>query len=138
MIKKIVIAYDGSDPSKKALDYAISLVEKYSAQLTVLSIVRIPEVPDDVETEAIIDEATDSCRREFEQMKSAFTEKNIAASFEVRVGHPADQIVSFADEIKADLIVMGHRGRTEVSRWLLGSISKRVMSYAHCSVFLVR
>jgi nucleotide-binding universal stress UspA family protein len=138
MIKKIVIAYDGSDPSKKALDYAISFAEKYSAQLTVLSVVRIPEVPDDVETEAIIDEATDSCRREFEQMKSAFAEKNIAALFEVRVGHPADQIVSFADETKADLIVMGHRGRTEVSRWLLGSISKRVMSYAHCSVFLVR
>jgi len=138
MLKKIVIAYDGSDPSKKALDYAFDLADKYSAQLMVLSVVRIPEVPDDVETEAIIDEASDSLQREFDKMKSTFAGKKIEASFEIRVGHPADQIVSFADETKADLIVMGHRGRTDISRWLLGSISKRVMSYAHCSVFLVR
>jgi nucleotide-binding universal stress UspA family protein len=138
VLKKIIIAYDGSDPSKKALDYAFDLAEKYNARLTVLSVVRIPEVPDDVETEAIIDEASDSLQREFDKMKSAFAGKKIEASFEIRVGHPADQIVSFADEIKADLIVMGHRGRTDISRWLLGSISKRVMSYAHCSVFLVR
>jgi len=138
MINKILIAYDGSDPSKKAIDYAISLAEKYCAEVTVLSVVRIPEVPDDVETEAIIDEATDSYRREFESFKTCFATLNLKAAFEVRVGHPADQVVSFADEIKADLIVLGHRGRSKISRWLLGSISRRVLSYAHCSVFLVR
>jgi nucleotide-binding universal stress UspA family protein len=138
MISKIVIAYDGSDPSKKALDYAVSLAEKYSAALTVLSIVRIPEVPDDVETEAIIDNATDSYQRAFEPVKARIAKLNIPVTFEVRVGHPADQIISFAEESKSDLIVLGHRGRSEMSRWLLGSISKRVLSYAHCSVFIAR
>lgn len=138
MIKKIVLAYDGSDPSKKALEYAVSLAEKYSAALAVISIVRIPEVPDDVETEAIIDEASDSYNREFEPLKNRVSKMNLQVTFEVRVGHPADQIVSFAEEVKADLIVLGHRGRSEISRWLLGSISKRVLSYAHCSVLIAR
>jgi nucleotide-binding universal stress UspA family protein len=138
MINNIVIAYDGSDPSKKAFEYALSLAEKYAASLAVLSIVRTPEVPDDVETEAIIDDANESYHREFEPLKARVAKTNIPTAFEVRVGHPADQIVGFANEFKADLIVLGHRGRTEVERWLLGSISKRVLSYAHCSVFIAR
>jgi nucleotide-binding universal stress UspA family protein len=138
MMQKIIIAYDGSAPAKKAFEYAVNLAEKFSAVLTVLSIVRIPEVPDDVETEAIIEGATDSYLREFEPLKSRVAKQNIPINFEVRVGHPADQIVSFADETKADLIVLGHRGKTVISRWLLGSISKRVLSYAHCSVLIAR
>jgi len=56
----------------------------------------------------------------------------------VRVGHPAEQIVHMASEEDVDLIAMGHRGKTIVARWLLGSVSKRVLSYAHCTVAIVR
>lgn len=54
------------------------------------------------------------------------------------VGHPAEQVVQAAADQEADLIVMGHRGKTRIREWLLGSVAKRVMSYAPCSVTIVR
>jgi len=60
------------------------------------------------------------------------------AIFQVKVGHPAEQIVQTAKVEKADAIVMGHRSETLLQKWLLGSVAKRVLSYAHCTVFIVR
>jgi len=54
------------------------------------------------------------------------------------VGHPAGPIVHQAAEREADMIVMGHRGKSRFQRWLLGSVSKRVLSYAPCTVTVVR
>jgi len=58
--------------------------------------------------------------------------------FEVRTGHPAEQIVMMANEEKVDAIVMGHRGQGFVQRWLMGSVAKRVLTYAPCTVVVVR
>ncbi len=138
MMKKLLIAYDGSEQSKKAFDVSLDLALKYASEVIVLSVVRVAEPPEDVETEAAIDSATESYEKQFVDLRQAAAAKGVEARFEVRPGHPADQIVLVAREERADVIVMGHRGRTRVSHWLLGSISKRVLSYAHCSVFIVR
>jgi nucleotide-binding universal stress UspA family protein len=58
--------------------------------------------------------------------------------FEIRVGHPAEQIVHFAEINHIDHIVMGHRGKAFLERWLVGSVSKRVMTNARCTVSVVR
>lgn len=59
--------------------------------------------------------------------------------FKVAVGHPAEQIIRHAeDEYKADLIVMGHRGKNLFERLRLGSVSKQVVHYARCPVTIVR
>lgn len=54
------------------------------------------------------------------------------------VGHPAEQIINYAERHKIDVIVMGHRGKTFFERWRLGSVSQRVLQYAHCPVIVVR
>ncbi len=54
------------------------------------------------------------------------------------VGHPAEQVVGEAQKIGADLIVLGHRGKSLIERWLTGSTTKQVMGYAHCPVLVVR
>jgi nucleotide-binding universal stress UspA family protein len=56
----------------------------------------------------------------------------------VAVGHPAEQILRCAEDFHADLIVMGRRGMTRATRWILGSVSERVMRYAHCPVTVVK
>src|SRR5262249_31325737 len=53
-------------------------------------------------------------------------------------GDPADEILRFADEIGADLIVMGSHGRTGVMRVLMGSVSRKVLDRAKCPVLIVR
>jgi len=59
-------------------------------------------------------------------------------AFETAVGHPAEQIVRYAERNAIDHIVVGHRGHTLFDRWLLGSVARQVIAYAHCAVTVVR
>jgi nucleotide-binding universal stress UspA family protein len=138
MMKKVLIAYDGSEHSKKAFDVGLDLASRYAAEVIVLAVARVAEPPEDVETEAAIESASEFYEKQFVDLRQQATAKGVKAQFEIRPGHAADQIVLVAKQEGVDVIVMGHRGRSRVSRWLLGSISKRVLSYAHCSVFIVR
>ena len=138
MIRKIVVAYDGSNQADKAFDLAVELASKFAAQLVVLAVARPPEPPEAVEMTAVLENATEYYKQHFETLKEKATMGGVLARFEVLVGHPAEQIIHFANEDGADMIVMGHRGKTFVQRWLLGSVSKRVLSYAHCTVAIVR
>lgn len=56
----------------------------------------------------------------------------------VRAGSPASEIVAFAKEWNADLVIMGSHGRTGLARLLLGSVARNVLHHASCSVLVVR
>ena len=137
-IQKIMIGYDGSESSGKAYLYALDLAKKYDAELVVLSVARPPEPPEDIETEALLENAQEHYEKSFAQLKEQATAQGVQPRCEVVVGHPAEQIIYRAEKEDFDLIVMGHRGKTFLQRWLLGSVTKRVTSYAHCAVLIVR
>lgn len=138
MISKLLVAYDGSKQSEKAYQLALDMASKYSAKMIVLSVARPPEPPVAVELEAVLETATEYYEGHFKCMKEQAEALKIEASYRVRVGHPAEQIVHLANEEGVDTIVMGHRGESFMQRWLLGSVAKRVLSYAHCTVVVVR
>jgi nucleotide-binding universal stress UspA family protein len=69
---------------------------------------------------------------------SAASDGAVRTHSEIRIGHPAEQIIAAADRWQADLIVTGHRGQGVFERWLLGSVSRLVIAYAHCAVLVVR
>jgi nucleotide-binding universal stress UspA family protein len=138
MIAKILVAYDGSCQAQKAFDFGVEMAAKYGAGLTVLSIARPPEPPVAVELQAVLENASAYYEAHFARMKTQAEAAGVTAAFEIRVGHPAEQIVHLADERKVDAIVMGHRGESLFQKWLLGSVAKRVLSYAHCTVIVVR
>lgn len=137
-MNKLLVAFDGSKQAQKAFEMALDIATKYSAKLMVLSVARPPEPPVAVEMEAVLESATEHYEEHFKRMKELVQALGIEAKFEVRVGHPAEQIVHVANEERADAIVMGHRGESFLQRWLLGSVAKRVLSYAHCTVIVVR
>ncbi len=138
MISKLLVAYDGSKQSEKAYAVAMDMASKYSAKMIVLSVARPPEPPMAVELEAVLESATEYYEGHFKCMKEQADMLGIDATFLVRAGHPAEQIVHMANEEKADVIVMGHRGESLLQRWMVGSVAKRVLSYAHCTVVVVR
>jgi nucleotide-binding universal stress UspA family protein len=137
-MKHILIAYDGSAPADRAFEFALELARKFGAKLSVLSVVRPPEPPDEVETEAVVESAKEHYEQAFERLRSRFSQSGVDADFAVMVGHPAEQIVHYAESHGIDHIVMGHRGKTFFRRWLLGSVSKQVIHYAHCTTTIVR
>ncbi len=138
MYRKILVGYDGSAPGRKAFDAALDLAAKHGAELHVLTVARPPEIGDDVETEAVIENSRRYHHGLLASLRPAVAAKGVKAQYEVAVGHPAEQIIYHADQNEVDLIVVGDRGRSKFTRLLLGSVSKQVVQYAERAVMVVR
>lgn len=138
MYRTIVVGYDGSTAARKAFDAALELAARDHAELHVVSVGRPSEIADDVETEALIEHTRAYHRRLLAELKASAATKQVKTRYEVAVGHPAEQIIYYADRIGADLIVVGDRGRSNFARLLLGSVSKQVTEHAGRPVLVVR
>jgi nucleotide-binding universal stress UspA family protein len=73
-----------------------------------------------------------------EKLRSFFRQNDVDVSGEILFGSPDSRIVETAEEIGADLIVLGSHGYRRWERLLLGSVSNSVVNHAHCSVLVVR
>ncbi len=139
MIKKILIAYDESSYSKRAFELGLQMAALRNHEaIVVLSVVQLPEPAMIYETSALLEEAGAHYEKDFVELRAAAKAAGVNVETRVAIGNVADQIIQHATEVNADLIVMGHRGKSLIQRWLLGSVSKRVISYAPCSVLVVR
>jgi len=138
MYRKILVGYDGSKAGNKAFDSALELAKNHNAELYVLTISRPPEIGDDVETEAVIENSREYHRKLLVPLQRKTDQAGVKGYFEVAVGHPAEQIISKADQHQVDLIVVGDRGHSKFARLLLGSVSKTVVQYADRPVLVVR
>ncbi len=138
MVKHILVAFDGSEPSYEAFDTAAEMVHHDKAELHVLTVVQVPEIGDDVETTAVIDRSEKYQRVLLRGLNFRAERYGVRPSVELVVGHVARQILQYAEKKQADLIVMGHRGRGALDRWRLGSVTHRIISYADCAVLVVR
>jgi nucleotide-binding universal stress UspA family protein len=136
MIQKVLVAYDGSDAARDAFDFGMDLAGKYSAELHVIAVARPPEFGTEVETEAVIEQSRRHCAQVLHPLKTRAGAR--AAKFEIAIGHPAEQIVLYAEAQGVDHIVVGHRGRSMFERWLVGSVARQVIAYARCAVTVVR
>jgi nucleotide-binding universal stress UspA family protein len=137
-VNHILVAFDGSESAARAFDFGLALAAKFGARLHVLAVVRPPEMPEDVETEAMIESAREDYGRQLSSLQARAAKAGVDAGFAVAIGHPAEQIVHHAETHGVDHIVLGHRGKTLFRRWLIGSTSKQVMHYAHCTTTVVR
>lgn len=137
-MRNILIAYDASDAAANALEFAVELAHAFDSALHVLAVVRPPEFGGMVETEAVIEQS----RRHFQNVLRGVQAKHAKESFKthvhIAVGHPAEQIVRFAEAHEIDHIVVGHRGHTLFERWLIGSVARQVVAYARCGVTVIK
>jgi len=138
MTKKVLLGYDGSPSAANALDFAADLARAFSAELHVLSIARPPEFGDDVEARAVLERALKHCEDALRPARTRLANAPFPTQFHVATGHPAEKLVSYAEANRIDHIVVGHRGRSLFERWLLGSVARQVIAYAHCAVTVVR
>lgn len=139
MLKKILVAFDGSENSRKAYGVALDFATRFKAKLTVIAVTELPE-PATVPTEidALMHHAKAHYELEFKRLREAAESQGVEFSSQLAVGHPAEEIVNLAEQQKADMIVVGRRGLTKTTRWLMGSVSERVLQHAHCPVTVVK
>jgi len=138
VIRKILLAFDGSEPSRKALSFAMDLARNHNAELAVLTVAEVPQLPEDVETTAILEQSQAAHQKLLESVGDELRSSGLQASLHLAVGHPAHQILGEASRLGVDVLVLGHRGRGLLDRWRLGSVTHRVISYAECAVTVVR
>ena len=138
MIGRVLVGYDGSEAAAHAFDFALDLARRYGAELHVLAVARPPEFGDEVESEAIIENSRRHYDRQLGTLRSRISGDFAAIRYHVAVGHPAEQMVRYAEAHGIDHVVVGHRGHTLFDRWLVGSVARQVIAHAPCAVTVVR
>ena len=153
MYQKILVAYDGSEPSKHALDHAVNIAERWGSELEILSVVprvMMPVFPDEGFGAAPITAAQDmsdyqdkmrsiyqaSLEEAENDVKESFS--NIKVSTRLLEGRPSSIIVDEAENNDFDLIVIGSRGIGGITGWILGSTSRRVVESCTKPILVVK
>lgn len=134
-MKRILLAYDGSDPSKHAASRAADLARHLGATVTVLVVGELMESGYGTVLPVVEAEVYDGVAEEGAQL---IRDAGAQADAQVVWGRPADKIVETAAEQGAETVVVGHRGRGGLQSLLLGSVAKHVIDHAPCSVLVVR
>jgi len=135
--RRILVGYDGSTQAEKAAELALSLAECLDAKVLLFAVARPPEPATSVELEAVLDDAREHYEKGFKKIVEASRQREIDIGTAIAVGHPAEQIIHRAEIDHIDLIILGRRGTSLFEKLILGSISARVLRYAHCPVMVV-
>lgn len=141
MYKQIVVALDGSALAEQALPHAVAQAAKFESELVLLKVLQ--PLPD-------VSFTAPAARRRAEEISAQLAhdylegvaegirEQGISVRVVQSEGKPYVEIVRYADEEGADMIVISTRGQSGFSRWLLGSVADRVVRGATVPVLLVR
>lgn len=146
---KILIATDGTDLSDEALKGISKLSFSGEDSIKIISVIDMALpfsidiyggfIPPTVEIEKNAKENADKILNEsVEAVKNLLDEKKIDITTDVLFGSPESRIVETAEEMNADLIIVGSHGYGSWERLLLGSVSDSVVHHAPCSVLVVR
>jgi nucleotide-binding universal stress UspA family protein len=142
-IRQILCPTDFSEPSARAFEHALALAAWYQASVTVLHVlpepmmVAAPALPYAF-TPALVDGSLrDAVQGDLSSLVGPANRAGLHAVAELRDGSPATETVRVAQELRADLIVMGTHGRAGFPRWVLGSVAETVLRRAPCPVLTV-
>jgi nucleotide-binding universal stress UspA family protein len=128
IFRKILLGYDGSDDSEKAVAVAASLAQKYDASVVVChAFGHMPPTARPSEVRGVV-----------KPVLERFSKLGIATQVSIPDTLPAQGILDSAEEHHVDLIILGSRGRGTFANLLLGSTAERVLRYAKVPVLIVR
>lgn len=139
----LLVAVDGSEGSKRAVDHALEIATAMDADITLAHVV---DWSDYTFINVIeIEDRTKMRRREeknareniLEPLAQTIAEAGVDVSIDLRFGHPARTLTKLADEIDAKMIIAGTRGRSDVKSLMLGSLSHGLLQMAKKPLLLV-
>jgi len=131
---RLLLAYDGSDPARRALERVADLAAL--ADVTILTVLPttftslgpVPPPAEDV----------DKARGRLGEATELLQSRGVRARGEEALGDPAQQILEETRRREADLVVVGSHGKRFAERILVGSVSSKVVAHARCDVLVVR
>lgn len=147
---RILIAYDGSEPSRQALNQGVNIAKLTDSHVTILTVaprIMIPLFSSEVSSISTAQEMgnyyqdmkdyySKSLKKGVKEIERNYPELQIETM--LKEGRPSSTIVETAEEGKYDLIVIGSRGLGGISGWLLGSTSKKVVESCKVPILVVK
>jgi len=135
----ILVPFDGSEFSRKALLRAIELAKIDSGKITVLyTIPRYEEMVEFYRSESIKKSLSQEAEKVIEQARKIAADAGTQVGAVIREGHAADEIVREADQRENDLIVMGTYGWRGMNKAIMGSTTNRVIMHASTPILVVK
>jgi nucleotide-binding universal stress UspA family protein len=141
LYEKILIATDGSEYSKNSIDYGLELAKNTGAKVYVIYVIdtaAFASIPMDAAWEsmyALLKEEGDKATRYVAEKAEA---ERLEVERNTVEGHPAEEIIKYADKNSINLIVMGTLGKSGLDRFLLGSVAEKVVRTSKIPVLVVR
>jgi nucleotide-binding universal stress UspA family protein len=145
--KNILVPIDLTERSDLAVSYALNLAQLTGAKIKVVYVLRLDMYAQDLPASAlemVIEQTEKALSKRVAKIKTAYerkknASKDINVSYEVIHGmSEAVTISRYAENSKTDLIVLHTHGRSGITRFLLGSVTERVISHSRCSVLAIR
>ena len=148
-INKILVCVDLSEYSIANLEYAVAIAGNTNAKIQVLNVLNqrdintmnmlITSYPDKIDMQTYVKEVTESRRKEIEKIiKENFFDQKFLMTIHIATGSPFEEILKKAEEDQVDLIVIGNKGRGNISRTLFGSQAEKVFRHSPIPVVSVR
>lgn len=135
--QSILVAFDDTEPSRRALERAATLAEAYGSTVLITSIAplvhSLPKVPATPERER----PSRASSEDVERATASLVERGIAAESVEATGDPASAIATLAEKRGVDLVAIGSRGLGPVQRLLGQSVSQAVSRRVRCDVLIV-
>jgi nucleotide-binding universal stress UspA family protein len=146
VFRRILVAFDGSKDSQKAISLACSLALKFESEVTIVHVFSSPSVgysatsgmpiPD---YKTLEDAKKAAAKEVLSKGLQLAAQEGVDAKGElVEAPSVVEALVEFAEDKKADLIVAGTRGMTGFKKLILGSVSSGLVNHAHCQVLIAR
>jgi nucleotide-binding universal stress UspA family protein len=153
--KKILVPYDGSGPSDRALKSAIAIAKAAGSQIVLLNVVEevlIPATMTDLGYSKITGEKYTPAmlRKELtqhlkqkatamlDQKKRKHGSENVAIETKILIGYPPESIIEFAKEQHVDLVIMGTTGQRGILKVaVMGSVARKVAEESPCPIIMV-
>jgi nucleotide-binding universal stress UspA family protein len=148
MTKKILIPFDGSEHSQKAIRFAADVAQQHDSELFLIHVVKDKDIPPEIleyiesekinggigklSAKLISEEIMKTARKQLQDLGL-----KIAKSMVFR-GDPAEEIIQFARNNDIDMIVIGSRGLGQIKGLLLGSVSSKVCQLSECTCVTVK
>jgi nucleotide-binding universal stress UspA family protein len=139
MYDDIIVPTDGGEQMEAVIDAAVDIATQRGARIHALSVIDrgVFLTLEEGLTDAVDEELTANAERAVEAVTDAASAAELENEGVVRRGRPGEEIIAYADDIGADLIVMGSRGADGHERRMLGSVSQDVITETDCQTLVI-
>jgi nucleotide-binding universal stress UspA family protein len=143
IFRKIMIATDGSELVKRAVDVAIEIAKLSEAKMYAVHVIALEgnsiiHSRDEELKKALREQLTTEGKKATDYVENIGRTANVEVESIILEGNPANEILDFAERNDVDLIVMGTHGKTGFERFLIGSVSENVVRHSERAVLVVR